>query len=61
MQYIVNLRARLAKDKALNRILPQLQRQFEDRLSIDDELPALEPGDYALIQAIIEEELAEAL
>lgn len=61
MQYILNLRARVAKDRALNRILPGLQEQFEQRLSAGDELPALTPGDYELIQSIVEEELSEAL
>lgn len=57
----MNLRGRIAKDRALNRILPELQEQFEDRLTAGDELPALEPGDYARITEIVEEELDAAL
>ena len=58
MQYVVNLKARLAKDRALNRLLTELQTEFDKRLGTDDELKQLLPGDIAYIESVVEEELS---
>ena len=59
MTYVVNLKARRAKDRALNRLLTELQSEFDRRLGTEDELLALTPGDVAFIEAVMDEELAK--
>lgn len=56
---MVNLKARRAKDRALNRLLTELQGEFDRRLGTEDELLALTPGDVAFIEAVMDEELAK--
>ena len=57
MTYLANLRAARAKARALNRILPDLQRRFDDHLSKTDELLKLGPTDLAEIEQLLAEEL----
>lgn len=55
--YLANLRAARAKARALNRILPALQRKFDNHLSTTDELLELAPSDLAEIELILVEEM----
>jgi hypothetical protein len=59
--YIANLRAARAKAVALNRILPALQRRFDQHLSETDECLKLGPSDLAEIEQILTEELSSGL
>lgn len=56
VQYLANLHAARAKARALNRILPKLQDQFEQSLSAGPML-ALGPGHIDQIKEILTEEL----
>jgi hypothetical protein len=56
---VVNLRARRAKDRALNRLLTELQSEYERRLGTQDELLQLSAGDIAFVQQVMDEELAK--
>jgi len=57
--YIANLRAAQAKARALNRILPDLQEEYEAALS-DGTILALGPGHIEKVEAILAEELGDA-
>lgn len=61
MQGVANLRAKQAREKALNRILPPLQKEFERRLGTKDELVKLSPGHIRTIERILAEELDAVL
>ena len=61
MQGIANIRAKQAREKALNRILPPLQSEFERRLGTKDELVKLSPKHIAVIEYILAEELDSVL
>jgi hypothetical protein len=54
--YVANLRAAEAKERALNRILPQLQTEFEDALN-KGELLELGPAYLEDIEVVLSEEL----
>jgi hypothetical protein len=54
--YVANMRAAQAKERALNRILPQLQESFEDALNAGT-LLELGPGNLAKLEEILAEEL----
>jgi hypothetical protein len=54
--YVANLRAAQAKERALNRILPELQEQFEDALN-GGTILELGPGNLEKIEGILAEEL----
>ena len=55
------MRTKVARERALNRILPALQEEFENRLGTNDELVKLAPGHIEMIEAIIAEELRAAV
>lgn len=61
MQGIANMRAKQARERALNRILPPLQAEFERRLGTADELTKLTPDHITMIETILAEELAPVL
>lgn len=61
MQGIANMRAKQARERALNRILPPLQREFERRLGTDDQLVKLGPNHIQMIENILAEELEPVL
>lgn len=61
MQGIANTRAKQARERALNRILPVLQDEFETRLGTKDELVELSPDHHQMIEAILAEELDAVL
>lgn len=54
--YVANLRAAEAKERALNRILPALQTEFEDALN-KGELLELGPAYLEDIEVVLSEEL----
>jgi len=56
VQYIANLRASRAKARAVNRILPELQDQFETSLGAGT-LLELGPAHLRRIEEILAEEL----
>jgi len=58
--YVANLRAAQAKERALNRILPELQEQFEDALNAGT-LLELGPGHLEKVEEILAEELGDVL
>ena len=55
------MRAKQARERALNRILPELQKEFESRLGTADELVKLSPGHIEIIERILAEELSPVL
>jgi len=55
------MRAKQARERALNRILPPLQREFERRLGTDDQLVKLGPNHIQMIENILAEELDPVL
>ena len=61
MQGIANMRAKQARERALNRILPPLQEEFERRLGTKDQLVKLTPKHITLIEQILAEELDGSL
>jgi hypothetical protein len=54
--YVANLRAASAKARALNRILPELQDEFE-RALLSGQVLALGPGHFERVEEILAEEL----
>lgn len=61
MQGIANMRAKQARERALNRVLPELQKEFERRLGTADELTELAPGHIQMIERVLAEELNPVL
>lgn len=55
------MRAKQARERALNRILPPLQAEFERRLGTKDELVKLSPDHLREIERILAEELDAVL
>lgn len=58
MQYVANLRAARAKARALNRVLPELQKEFEAAFNAGTILE-LGPGHMKRLDEILSEELGE--
>lgn len=61
MQAIANLKSKQARERALNRVLPPLQKEFERRLGTRDELVKLTPEHIKMIERILAEELDGSL
>lgn len=61
MQAIANLKSKQARERALNRVLPPLQKEFERRLGTKDELVKLTPEHIKIIERILAEELDGSL
>lgn len=61
MQGIANMRAKQARERALNRILPVLQDEFERRLGTEDELVKLSPEHIKMVEQMLAEELDGSL
>lgn len=57
---VSNLRAKIARERALNRILPELQDEFEAALS-RGQLLELGPGHLTKIEEVLAEELDGAV
>jgi hypothetical protein len=61
VQGIANTRAKQARERALNRVLPPLQAEFERRLGTKDELVKLTDAHREFIERILAEELDTVL